>query len=677
MPKKNYEKYKQQQAEISKQRSIEGRDIGSIPPVADPATRLKCERDLESFCRHYLADLFLLPWSADHRRAIARLQECIVSGGQFALAMPRGSGKTTLADAAVLWSVLYAHRKFVLFIGAEATSANERIDALKAQLESNDSLLADFPEVCVPIRALEGISHRCNGQLCDGERTKMEWTASAIVLPTVKGSKASGSVLRVAGITGRIRGMNVNKLRPDVVIIDDPQTRESAKSPDQVQDRLRIINGDVLGLAGPKKKIAAVTLCTVIYPGDVADQMLDREKNPVWQGERCKLLASMPKRMDLWEKYAAIRGNSYRAGNGGKESTAFYAANREAMDDGAIASWADRFNPDQASGVQFAMDLYFDAPESFAAEYQNDPRPIEASESQIKVPQVLGKLNGLARGVVPLASHKLTAFVDVQGSALFWVVCAWGDGFVGHVVDFGMFPEQGTAYYSLATAKKTLAHVSPIGAGQMGQVRHGLETLADLLLAKQWTREDGAVMKIDACGVDANWGPSTDTVYEWCRSRKDQMFMPTHGKYIGPTAKPIEDWERKDGRKLGNGWLVGKGKRASRYMMIDTNHWKTAARIGIQTPTGDAGALTIFGTRNDEVYVRVLADNLCSERFASVEGKGRKIDLWSQIPGRDNHLWDCLVGCYALASYVGVTAFERVKQVIKPKRRGGVSELAI
>uniref|UniRef100_A0A7C4LK80 Uncharacterized protein n=1 Tax=Schlesneria paludicola TaxID=360056 RepID=A0A7C4LK80_9PLAN len=61
-----------------------------------------------------------------------------------------------------------------------------RLESIKTELDANDLLLADYPEVCHPIQALEGIANRCNGQLYQGERTHIGWTAKHIVLPTLK-----------------------------------------------------------------------------------------------------------------------------------------------------------------------------------------------------------------------------------------------------------------------------------------------------------------------------------------------------------------------------------------------------------------------------------------------------------------------------------------------------------
>lgn len=258
-PSGDYDAYRGRQAKISRDRSQSGRDIGPLPEVEDKARREHCRLSLRAFCETYLAGKFQLAFSRDHLTVIQRLERCVLEGGRFALAMPRGSGKTTLAQAAATWAILYAHRSFVVVIGATETHAIEMLDEIKIELEVNELLAADFPAVCYPVRMLEGISNRANGQTLDGERTRIGWTNNELVLPTVAAEPTSGTVLRVAGLTGRIRGMKSTtadgrSIRPDLVIVDDPQTDESAHSPTQNAQREKILKGAVLGLAGPKKK---------------------------------------------------------------------------------------------------------------------------------------------------------------------------------------------------------------------------------------------------------------------------------------------------------------------------------------------------------------------------------------------------------------------------------------
>jgi hypothetical protein len=98
------------------------------------------------------------------------------------------------------------------------------------------------------------------------------------------------------------------------VICDDPQTDQSARSPLQTADRLSIINGAIAGLAGPGQRTAIIVPCTVIRAGDMADQLLDRQKHPDWHGERTKMVYAFPTADRLWSEYARIRAEGLRAG---------------------------------------------------------------------------------------------------------------------------------------------------------------------------------------------------------------------------------------------------------------------------------------------------------------------------------------------------------------------------
>lgn len=138
------------------------------------------------------------------------------------------------------------HRDFVCLIGSDEGHACDMLNSIKTELDSNEMLLADFPEVCFPIQALDGISNRAGGQLFKGKRTQIGWTAKEIVLPTIEGSSASGAIIKVAGLTGRIRGMKFKRpdgrtVRPSLVLLDDPQTDESARSLSQCANRESIL----------------------------------------------------------------------------------------------------------------------------------------------------------------------------------------------------------------------------------------------------------------------------------------------------------------------------------------------------------------------------------------------------------------------------------------------------
>jgi hypothetical protein len=283
----SYDQMKERARERNARLSAEGRDIAPLPAVADPDRKARASGSFRAFCETYFPQTFHLPWSPDHLKVVARIEQAVLHGGLFARAMPRGSGKTSLCERACIWAILTGARRFVCLIGSDEGHAVNMLDTIKTELESNDLLLEDFPEAVHPIRCLEGIANRCAGQLYEGRRTFIEWTAKELVLPTIPGSAASGAILKVAGITGRIRGMKHQtaggeSIRPDLVILDDPQTDESARSLSQCQARESILAGAVLGLAGPGKRISGIMPCTVIKPGDMADRIVWFSQN-MWR----------------------------------------------------------------------------------------------------------------------------------------------------------------------------------------------------------------------------------------------------------------------------------------------------------------------------------------------------------------------------------------------------------
>ncbi len=355
---------------------------------------------------------------------------------------------STIAETACLWSTLYGHREFVCLIGSDEGHAMDMLDSIKMELDSNDLLLEDFPEVCFPIQSLEGIANRCSGQLHKGKRTHISWTAKEIILPTIPDSPASGAIIKVAGITGRIRGMKSKtpdgrSVRPSLVVLDDPQTDESARSLSQCANRESILAGAVLGLAGPGKKISGIMPCTVIRPDDMADKILDRDQHPEWNGERTKLVYAFPTNESLWAQYAQMRADGLRAGDGGKAATEFYKQNQTQMDEGAVVAWPERYNHDELSAIQHAMNLKLQDEAAFFAEYQNEPLPEETlGDDLLTTDQIAGKINNLERKAIPIGCDQLTMFIDVQQNLLYYVITAWESDFTGYVVDYGSYPDQ-------------------------------------------------------------------------------------------------------------------------------------------------------------------------------------------------------------------------------------------
>ena len=659
---RSYEDRRNAERDRQAEQSLAGRDIGQLPEVVNPDRKAACERNFQLFCESYFPETYALAWSPDHLKVIEKIETAVLRGGLFALALPRGSGKTTITESAALWSMLYGHREFVVLIGATESAALELLDSLKTELEVNERLAEDFPEVCYPVAQLEGIANRCAGQLYKGERTRITWTSNEIVLPTVEGSRASGIIVRVAGITGRIRGMKFKRsdgrnVRPSLVVIDDPQTSESAGSLEQTRKRVRVLAGDILGLAGPGQKISGIMPCTIIRPGDMADIILNRNTHPDWNGEKTRMVYRFPSNMKLWEEYAEIRAEALRTEGNFQKATEFYLANREAMDAGAEVSWEARFNHDEVSALQHAMNLKFQDEAAFQSEYQNDPLPDDtADDSLLSVDEICAKINGLARRRVPLKCDRLTMFVDVQKALLFYVVIAWAEDFTGAVIDYGSWPDQHRHEYSLADANPSIQMLFP-KAGFEGALYAALSALTDECLGREWEREDGAVLKIERALVDANWGQSTDVVYQFCRqSSHAGVILPSHGRYVGASSKPMTEYRKQQGDRLGFNWMIPNvaGKRAIRHVIYDTNYWKSFIHARLAVPVGDKGSLTLYG-RIPGAH-QLFAEHLTAEYRVKTQGRGRTVDEWKLKPqSHDNHFLDCVAGCAVCGSMLGAS----------------------
>lgn len=660
----SYAEYREQQAAISRERSAAGREIGPLPEVAHPRRKARCKKSLLDFCRTYFPRRFTLDFADSHLNAIDRMERVTDAGGLFALAMPRGQGKTVLAECAAIRAVLYGFRRFVLLLQATERQAADSLRKIKLELETNELLMEDFPEVCHPIRSLEGISHRANGQTLDGERTRIGWTADGVRLPAVEGSKGSGAVLRVAGITGAVRGLSEagpggEILRPDMVLVDDCQTRESASSPTQTAEREAVISDDVMGLAGPTTTIAACMLCTVIYPGDLSDRFLSADRHPEWRGMRTRMLEAWPARMDLWDEYAEVRRESVRSGDGGRRATEFYAARRAEMDEGSRVSWPERMKAGELSGLQSAMNLFYDNPRGFKAEYQNDPDAGDAGKTaakDLRPADVASRLSGLPRLEVPREATRLTAFIDAGGGVgrgLWYAVAAWDPGFGGSVVDYGCWPRQARSVFAADDMRPGLAEAYP-GLSETQRVYAGLTDLTAEVLGRAYRRETtGEELRVERCLVDCGW--LSQTVHQFCRATPHAgVVYPSKGVGRTATARGVSEWKPRSGEQSGWHWRLTVSETGrGRMVQFDPDAWKTFLHERLTTALGGKGCLTLFG--RSAADHELVAEHCAAESSEPVTIRGATFDKWRVKPHRpDNHLWDCLIGCAVAASVQGL-----------------------
>jgi len=678
------------QADWSRRDSAASAEIGEIPPPANPRRRKAAGKSLLKFLTTYFPDSTgLKPFSGDHKRLIADLEQIIRYGGRRINAVYRGFAKTTITENAALWAAIYGHRQFVLVVGINAHASTGNIDSIKAELSDNDLLAEDFPEVCQPIRHLDGKPQRCAHQTHRGEHTHIVWRADMLVLPTIPGSVASGAIITSRPFA-KARGVKYKRrdgiqARPDLVIVDDPQDEESAATRLRVNKNLSILRKGLLQTGAHTKSMAAVVNATIVAHGDMIETLLE---DPAWEGVVVPMVKSWSaSHDDLWMRdYAAIRRSFDRDTPGDKDraikaATAFYRKNRKAMDRGCVVSWKHCYGPGELSAIQHAYNkLIDDGEEAFASEYQGEPlKPGGHGPLVIDAAILAGKLSNLERGRVPKPCQWVSAYIDVHDRLLYWCIAAWAQDFAGGPIDYGTYPAQSQPYFAQATAPIAMRDVHP-GMDEDAWLLAGLTATVDGLLGRVFAREDGASMRIGRVLIDAQWGQKTELVKQFCRrhAQGGSIVLPAMGIGFGATRKSFGEYRPEPGATIGLNWRLATQTGGDRVLSIDANWWKTFAATRLLLPPGTPGGWNLFG-RDPRAHA-LFCDHMTAEEPKTVIHKEsqRERVVWEWKPGRpDNHWWDCLCGAAVAGSMLGASIpGVEVRQRRRPDERPTLQQMA-
>ncbi|MGN6543771.1 MAG: terminase gpA endonuclease subunit [Aureliella sp.] len=674
-------------AKRSRDKYAAASEVGSIPAPEDPARRERCSQDLLAFLVEYFPNSTgLAPFGDRQIKAIRQLEHAILHHGRTLNLLPRGYCKSSISEGACIWAAVYGHRRFILFFGANDDSAKSGIESIQTELNSNELLKADFPEVCLPIEKIQGKSQRCGSQTHNGKLTHIEWTSDKIVLPMVEGSLASGVVICALGLLSASRGKrhmrpDGKRVRPDFAVIDDPQTDQSALSPPETKKRLRVIRKSILRLGGHGRQISIVMNATKIATGDLVDQLCDRMQNPGWKVIRAETVVRMPDALEShWlGKYAELLKDFDTEDVDSQEralrrATEYYAANQDEMDQGHKVTWDDvPLEPGEISAIQHALNIFIiEGEDVFDAECQNNPsRNDVAGYLQLNA-SVKERKNGLSKDRVPLLSQVCVFGIDVHDEILYWSRgCAMQD-FSGAVVSYGTFPEQPTSYFSHSKVKKKLIDLYPEGTVDQA-IEKGLVQLLKNLA--------GHPEEITCGLIDSGYKPES-VASAIARAEVANVFS-SRGIGIGPAEKPMPEYDVSPKRSRKSGpdpkkprWYFPREIR--RRVHFDANYWKDVAAARLTQEKG-AGMWALYG--NERVDHSLYADHLCAEQPIAMSARGRTVNVWKVVSHRDNHYWDTFVLLMVAASIAGCRlpgslGADKVNATKKKRpRRGGVSYL--
>ena len=645
-----YQEFKAKRAAYSHAKSLLGREIGPLPAIKDPRRRAKGRNDLGFFLQTYFPLKFSTPFGKYHLELIKALEHCLIHDGKQAVAMPRGTGKTTIVKYAAVWALVYGHRRFLMIFSATQTEARKILSSVKGALAAKGTALAeDFPEVCVPFASLGNSAILARGQLLNGELTDIMTSADELNFPKVGGSRSSGATVRAVGVSGSFRGASTdspwsNGDRPDFIILDDLQKEELARNPDRVNDLEEKINSAIEGLAESGYELSMVMTCTVLQPGDLADRYLNPEIYPQWHGIRGRMLDSIPENLDLWREFRSIRRDDPA------KAHRFYVKNRKAMAEGAEVSWPQKFDPKHyRDALEMAICRWADNERGFWSECQNQPLQPAGAAVQVPAKEIMTRVNGLERRELPEGAVHVTGFVDVHDDLLYYAAVAWDRDLTGYVMDYGTFPEQRRRYFAKGDGglytMTQMFHTSANLALKMG-IQMFLSDMA------RWEFRDGSgevVKPIELIFIDAKYKPETVEAGIAAAHVADKV-MPARGHNVKATGRPMAEWERRPDRQFFFHLVKEKiAGRRYRSALTDVNFWKSMLHEKFALEAGMPGSVTFWG--KDKTFHRMIAEHCNAEIVQLVSSGEHEVNQWRERPLRpDNHLFDCLVGSLAAAS---------------------------
>lgn len=663
-----------------KGRRAAARDI-EIPPVCDPERREACEADTKTWLKVYLPHIFRNPWTIVQERIIEAIDLAAVYGGDKAIAAPRGSGKTAIGEGVILSRILRGLLRYPVICASNGKKAAQILKHIKEYVEQSETLIQDYPEVCAPIIAMRGNPILAGRQTVNGELTRIEWLKEQIRFPTVEGSVSSGAVVMTVGMDAAIRGLREGGMRPDFVLLDDPETRESAKSEVQTETRRLIIEEDLAGLAAGDEKLGRLMLTTIMRRATeegnptLSFEYTDRESKPSWDGDRYKALEEFPSRMDMWDEYVLLRNEGMRKGDKfAREAHKFYLENFDEMNRGSAIGnpyhFVKTLLPDgsqtEVSGLQKCFNIIADRGlEHFKTEYNNDPptenAPIESGITSFKVQS---QVSGLPRKLVPEGTIRITQGIDVRKISLHYTVRAWLEDGTGHTIDYGVENVYGTK------------QGTDEGVGEA--IKNALSSRRDMVEREPYYDPMGQIMTIDMTLVDAGW--KTEDIYDWVieagvKYRASMGF----GKSNGCVKTSFSEQSRStQDKRMGQRWFLSRKRPGLWLLCFDADFWKGWEHDHWMKDAGVPGCLLMWGTTNRVRMDRMSADqkahftyakHICAEVEVE-EVEDNMLKRYWKAKSDTNHYLDSSVLTDVAATMVGVPLIGKAK-AIKTAQEGG------
>lgn len=254
---------------------------------------------LPEWSLRHLAGYFPIAMSSFHVWLSQRLSAFHQARGQkLCVLAPRGAAKSTWSTLAYpLYVLLHGLEPYVIVTSDTGKQAEKFMDAIKIELETNESLQAAYPALA---------------------RKGPVWRADQIRL-------ANDCVVEALGTGAKVRGRKNRSRRPSLIIVDDPQNLEHITSQIQRERSWEWLNKDVCNAGDPDTNI--IVLGTALHRECIVCQL---QHTPGWKTELFRSITQWPARMDLWAQWEQIL-HDWQDDEREEKARAFYETNAEAM----------------------------------------------------------------------------------------------------------------------------------------------------------------------------------------------------------------------------------------------------------------------------------------------------------------------------------------------------------
>jgi hypothetical protein len=628
------------------------RHIPFQDPNPDEAKRrAKLEKDPAAWLRWYLPERFPLPFGPVHHEII---KACVrsMAGTSLTVAAPRGFGKTAILWGMALYGVMTGRCRFPVVIGWKQSAGAELLGQWLDALSDNDRLAASYPCVC-DIFHDSTASKRVQGLLRNLdpiERTGADVRKGrgTVLLPETRelgtGRVLPQAALAGASMNGSIKGLNVGlltgeSLRPDMVMMDDPQDEATASSEALIKKVIRKIDYGLRSLSGPQRRLTMMAAVTCVDVGDVSEHLLTR---PGTEAIRCGQVESWPSGWTAkdgtsraaWDEWNRVRLEGLESKDGGRAARSHYRKNRRELTRGMAVTWKYRYHvgdaerPSDPDALFAAMwDFYDLGEDAFMAERQNAPIKRGVTVYRLTPESVQSRVADIPAGQVPEWAQLVVAATDVNRSyALSTVVLAFGAHQVAHVCWYGLHPMNVTDAMTEIEKRRLIYD----GLAAHGRQLAGLPCRPAAWYIDGGGSPEGTVIQFafnspQICGLQAmctfgrgwkNYRPVTKTSYR---------------------VRPGEQWQHVAERR-DRQWII--------YL---ADYWREVAQKGWLAAQGSPGSCSLPRGNHADFAAQVTREQLAGKDDIG----GRTIWVWNTAPG-PHDFGDCMHMAFMGAAINGI-----------------------